>query len=105
MTQPQPLTFEEFSKRDFSGIPRYNDIILYFMENDLGQIMRDSPAFQRFQTENPGLEGRLREVISPIHLSSPQISEELKPHDKDLYRFYLIMRNYNVPDEGLIGGL
>ncbi len=105
MPQPQPLTFEEFSKRDSSGIPRYNNLIIYFMETDLGRIMREQSSFQRFQKEHQDLERKLRDAMNTIDLKSPKISEELKPHNEDFYNFYIVMRDYGLKDDDLIGGI
>ena len=103
MPQPQPLTFEQFARRGSDNLPRYNNIILYFRDSDLGGIMREQPDFKRFQAEHQDLEERLREAIGAINIQSPQISEDLKPHEQDLYAFYLIMAGYGVPSNSLIG--
>ena len=103
MLQNQPLTFEEFAERD-SGIPRYNNLILYFRDSDLSRMMRNRPAFQRFQAEQPDLEKKLHEAISAMN-PNKHIPEKLKPYDMDLYDFYLIMRGYGVPDNELIGDI
>ena len=66
-------------------------------------MMRKQPHFHRFQAEHPDLEKRLYEAISTIDIQSPQMSEDLKPFDQDLYDFYLTMRSYGTSDENLIG--
>ena len=104
MPATKPLPLKEFSKRDSDGVPRYNNLLLYFIEGGLNVEFRKQPRFIKFKEDCPDLERRLHEGIRVISPSkSPNISEELRPFDKDLYDFYLTMRSYGEPDENLIG--
>jgi len=103
MIQPQPLPKEQFIKRDPKGVPRYNNILLYFLESDFKQDFRQRPFFQRFQSENLTLESRLHEGIRVLNPRRSQIYEQLEPIEDDLHEFYQTMRRYGDSDNVLIG--
>lgn len=109
MTQPQPLTFEQFVERvplghpveNDPGIPRYNTFPLNFTtEGPAADLIRKQPHVVRFIEEHPGLEGKLREgIMNRDRLIDT--SEALKPFERNMYEAYLIMRDYGVSDEDL----
>src|SRR3989338_10786082 len=104
MPQNKPIQVEQFTKRYSDGLPRYNNLIIYFRETALGKIFREQPNFIKFQKEHSPLERKLHEAIRVMDPSNLyRMSEELRPFDKDIYKFYLVMKSYGTPDENLIG--
>jgi len=109
MTQPQPLTFEEFVERvpieplveNDPGIPRYNNFNLHFDTVGIGQFYRTQQHFQRFQRENPDLEKRLSKYMAERD-KSVDSRESFKPFERDMYEAYLIMSGYEgISDKDL----
>ncbi len=97
------MCYEKFSKRDAAGIPRYNNFIEYFRETLLGSFMRESSHYQRFQTECPDLDTKLRQELRNFNLR--RIGQK-KSLDIFLYAAYVIMKtNYGASDGELIGGI
>ncbi|MFA5792944.1 MAG: hypothetical protein WC897_03695 [Candidatus Gracilibacteria bacterium] len=93
------LTFKEFTVRN--PIPRYNNLVLYFITNWSGHLHRRQAHFQRFQKENPELEERLRQGLMSLKYFTGELVE---PYDADLYEAYKIMRSYDgVSDRNLFG--
>jgi len=104
MTQPQPLTFEQFVERDARyDHPTYNNFISFFMTSGIvADIIRNQPHFLRFKNEHSDLEARLTDGIMNLD-KSIDTNKAIIPFESDLYQAYLIMHSYGVSDEDLFG--
>lgn len=108
MPQNQPLTFEQFIEGehflgpDMPPLPRYNNFPLHFTTRWGGAFFRALPYFQKFQIEQPDLGRRLTEEVTNRDRTIDPYSS-FKPLEPELYRAYLIMHSYGVPDEDLFG--
>jgi len=101
MPQNKLLSPEEFVERDPNDpVPRYNDLILYFITTGIGSKLRETPHFLGLQRERPDLEKRLTEGIMNRDVSIP-MEKALIPFEPDLYEAYKIMRRYGALDEDL----
>ena len=104
MTQPQPLTFEEFVARGLvlKGHPRYDNFFSHFTTMGVAaQFIRSQPYMVRFTKEHPDLEEKLREGVMNRNKLIETIGA-LKPIEGDLYKAYLIMHGYGIPDDVLM---
>ena len=94
------LATEEFSKPGHLGIPKYNNLILYFMKGMFAEAKQEEPWFQQLQQEHPNLAADLSNGIADLQINS---MEDLKPFEANLYEAYKIMREYGASDEELFG--
>ena len=95
-----PMTFEQFTKRDDSGIPGYVNFFLHFANAPMSESYRREPHFQKFAAEKSDLAKKLQEGIS----ARPKLwdRETLRPFEEEMYEAYLTMYKYESSPRKLL---
>lgn len=96
-TQDPILTYEEFIQPFPSGVPRWNNLILFF-KGDQNKI--DTKYFKELVEKDPALVLRIILFFQRLQFI-PRQGKSFAPIELDLYRAYCFMRSVGASNQDL----
>ena len=102
--KPPVLSFEAFTRMDpETHTPKYNNFFAHFLADEFfGRIYREKPYYEQFAKDHPGVAVDLARKIEESNIKGETV-QALKPLENDLYKAYILMKDYGATDEELFG--
>ncbi len=94
---PKILSLGEFTNPYSDGRPRYGNLWVNFDVGYAATIYQGTAHYKRFAEENSEMNESLQQKIQSRKRDA-NVTNSLKPFEKDLYEAYKIMRTYGLSD-------